>query len=201
MRKVKEEAVETSRRLADAVEAADQEERINSARAAVFESAHAPKEKPMAGGAQAIVDDHFEGEVDVARQHRELEEMLRTSDRPGHQANALENAEVNARRAMRLYLRFRQMRFDWEQDNQVLFASMRHEATKALQREKEQGYRAKQITDADVASMCSHLFPDEWRAQESRRNRAHLAEKSLEHLVEVWASKCRSLNVLVGRGR
>jgi dsRNA-specific ribonuclease len=89
----------------------------------------------------------------------------------------------------------------WEMDNAVIFGAMWNEASKALQREKDQGYRSKQITDKDVEAMVGTMFPDEWRAQEVRRLRAKHTEKSLEHLVEMWGSKCRSLNTLVGKGR
>jgi hypothetical protein len=149
-----------------------------------------------------IVESHFDSFDGIEKEHRELEELLDTSARkPGHQADALEKSEALARRAMRLYLKFRQMRFEWEQDNQILFSNMRVEATRALQREKEQGFRSKQITDADVATMCATMFPDEVRVQEAQRNRASLTEKSLEHLVEMWSSKCRSLGTIVGKGR
>lgn len=192
---------DVSRKLADTIEQADREERVASARAAVFESANAAKERPMTPPMEAIVRHHFDDPSDMIREHRELEDALNTTDKPGHQVHELERAESRARRAFRLYVRFRQMRFEHEQDNAVLFASMRAEATKSLQLEKKQGYRTKQITDADVEAECARLYQDEYRHQENARSRARLTEKSLEHLVEIWSSKCRSLTALVSKGR
>lgn len=193
---------DVSKKLAQTMEDAEKEAKLSAARAAVFENPYAAKEHPMPTPMRRIVEHHFDDdETDIAVEHKALEKLLDSSERVGHQSNALEQAETNARRAMKLYLRFRQARFEWEQDNKVVFSSMRIEATKALQAEKQSGTRSKQITDADVETMCASLFPDEMRAQEVRRNKAHLTEKSLEHLVEVWSSKCRSLNALVGKGR
>ena len=201
-RKNLESVEDVSKKLAQTMEDAEKEAKLSAARAAVFENPYAAKEHPMPTPMRRIVEHHFDDdETDIAVEHKALEKLLDSSERVGHQSNALEQAETNARRAMKLYLRFRQARFEWEQDNKVVFSSMRIEATKALQAEKQSGTRSKQITDADVETMCASLFPDEMRAQEVRRNKAHLTEKSLEHLVEVWSSKCRSLNALVGKGR
>lgn len=197
----KPNAVETSRKLVDAMEKADKEERISAARAAVFENANAAKERPMTEPMRRIIESQFLREEDIVREHRELEERLKTSNKVGHQAHELEESEVNARRAFKLWITFKQMTLEWEMDNRVVFTDMREQATKALQREKEQGYRSKQITDADVSNMMATMFPDEWRAQEIKRSRAHSTEKSLEHLVEMWGAKVRSLGTLVGRGR
>lgn len=198
----REVAAAVSRDLQRVLEETDKRERLSSARTAVFENANAPKEVEMPRPMRRLVESQFEGELDFEAEHRELEHTLdSTAAKPGHQVHELERAELMGRRAARLLMRFKQVHFEWEMDNRVLFAGMRQEATKALQSEKAQGYRNKQITDADVDTMCASLFPDEWRVQEVKRNRAKLTEKSLEHLVEAWSSKCRSLNVLVGKGR
>jgi len=130
-----------------------------------------------------------------------LEAHLDTTEKTGRQVHELERAERNARKACSLLLRYRMMHADWEKQNSTIFSSMWIEATKALQAEKDAKTRSKQITDRDVEMMCASMFADEWTAQESRRMRAKLTEKSMEHLVEMWSSKCRSLNALVSKGR
>jgi len=213
MRKLKDKAADAavppspeseaavSEKLSDAIAKGDKESRVSAARAAVFESANAPKETPMAVPMRRIIEAEFDTDTDLVAEKERLEDLLDSSNKPGHQANALEQAETNARKAFRLLIRFREMHAAWEMDNAVIFSAMRIEAEKALQREKEQGYRSKQITDKDVESMVSTMFPDEYRVQEIRRLRAKQTEKSLDHLVEMWGSKCRSLNTLVGKGR
>ncbi len=89
----------------------------------------------------------------------------------------------------------------WELDNAVIFAGMRAEATKILQREKEQGVRNKQITDADVTSMCAALYPDEWRAQEVKRAEVEAMVRSMENLNMNWMSRCRSLQAMLAKQR
>ncbi len=196
------DSVETSRKLQQALEESARESKIGAARAAVFDSANAVKEVPFPPVAARIVETHFDESVDIDKEHQQLEAALDSADtKPGHQVHELERAEHNARRAFKLYLRFRQLRDEWEQDNRVLFASMREEAQRTLQHEKDTKQRSKQITDADVEHVCALMFPDEMRAQERQRNRARLTEKSLEHLAEMWSSKARSLGVLVSKGR
>ncbi len=78
---------------------------------------------------------------------------------------------------------------------------MRAEATRELQKDKDSGKRSKQITDADVDSMCAMLHPDEYKAQEVRRREVKVMEESMAHLTEMWGSKCRSLQTMVGKQR
>ena len=190
-----------STKLSTAIEKGDKESRVSAARAAVFESANATKETPMAVPMRRIIEAEFDTDTDLVAEKERLEDVLDSSNRQGHQASALEQAETNARKAFRLLIRFRKMHAEWEMDNSTIFSAMRIEAEKALQREKEQGYRSKQITDKDVEAMISTMFPDEYRAQEVRRLEAKQTEKSLEHLVDMCGSKCKSLNTLVGKGR
>lgn len=193
--------VDVSHKLVVAMESADRESRVHSARAAVFESNNAAKERPMPDAMQQVIERQFIRHEDIVTEHRELETLLDTAKKVGHQANALEEAEKNARRAFKLWITFRQMTLEWEMDNRIIFSDMRDAANKNLHEEKKSGFRSKQITDADVENEIASCFPDEWRAQEIKRSQAHKAEKSLEHLVEMWGSKCRSLGTLVGKGR
>ena len=193
-----------SGKLNSASEKADKADRVLAARAAVFESANAVKEVPQSEVMRKIVSFQMGDDTDAAsivRDMRDLESELDSTNKQGFQVNALEHVESQARRAFKLLIRYRELHQAWEMDNSVIFGSMWGEAAKALQREKDQGYRSKQITDKDVEAMVSTMFPDEWRSQEVKRLRAKQTEKSLEHLVEMWSSKCRSLGLLVGKGR
>jgi len=220
MRKLKTELVEAVRegaargwdasvaaaaeKVGEALKRGDADARVSAARASVFESANAPVERPAHPAMLKIVEVQMGDGEDpkfLVRDMRELEELLDSSNKVGQQVNALEQAEARARQAFRLFIRFKEMHAVWEMDNAAIFGALWAEATKTLQREKDQGYRSKQITDKDVDAMCATMFPDEFRSQEIRRLRAKSTEKSLEHLVEMWSSKCRSLTVLVGKNR
>lgn len=201
-------AVDESKKVADklvgALVAGEKQAGVQSARAFVFENHNAPKEAPMHPAMTRIVELEM-GDGDdpeaLVKDKRYLEDQLDSSDKPGHQVAQLERAEHNARRAFRLLIQYRQMQHHWEKDNATVFSAIWYEATKALQREKDQGHRSKQITDKDVEMMCANMFPDEWRAVEVKSMRSKQTEKSLEHLVEMWTSKCRSLKSLVEKGR
>lgn len=133
-----------------------------------------------------------------------LEKALRVVERlesAGNYVRALEEAAPNAWLSKRLHVTAKVERQRWEFDNEVLFGAMRAEATRELQREKDEGKRSKQITDADVAMKCAALYQDEYRAQEMRRARAKAMEEALAHMVEVWMVHVRTLQILVGRAR
>ncbi len=136
--------------------------------------------------------------------YAKLEAGLRVGERrsePGILAVALDDAEANLFLAQRLYVTASIERERWVLENTAISASMRDEAHRALQQEKAEGERSKQITDADVNAKVSQLFPDQWAAQELARLRIEKTEKSLGVMVDVWTSKCRSLQVLLGRAK
>lgn len=196
-----ESIADVSGKLVDALSRGDKADSVSAARAGVFDSANAPKEVAMPRVMARIVEMEFEDGTDLVKEKVRLEEALDTTSKLGQQANALEQAEVNARAAFKLLIRFREMHQAWERDNATIFATSWNEASLTLQREKDKGFRSKQITDKDVEMMVATMFPDEWKSQEIKRLRAKSTEKSLEHLVEMWSSKCRSLNALVSKGR
>jgi hypothetical protein len=199
-----DEAKKVADQLMDAITTADKQSNVQSARAAVFQSSNAPKEQPMPTAMRKIVEMEMgDGETaeSMIADKLMLEDELDSSNKVGHQVQQLERAELNARKAFRILIRYRQLHTAWERDNATVFSSIWYEASKALQREKDLGNRSKQITDKDVDMMCASMFPDEWRENEVKALRAKQTEKSLEHLVEMWTSKCRSLKSLVEKGR
>lgn len=119
----------------------------------------------------------------------------------GRLAEALDNAETNTRAAFRLYATARIARKSREDTDEIASAKLRDDATKSLQEEKDKGTRAKAITDADISARMAGLFPDEFRAQSERRRRWEMTEKSLEHLVSMWESRCRSLQAMLSKSR
>jgi len=158
----------------------------------------------------SLIDNEIAGIVEVIfvehplEEYKKLEAALRIGDKHndhGTVAKALDNAESYARLAHRLWMTARVERDRWEKDNALIFAGMRDGATRALQREKEQGIRNKMITDADVEAMCAVMFADEWRDQEIKRRRVEAMVKSMENLNECWTSRCRTLQAMLTKMR
>jgi hypothetical protein len=114
---------------------------------------------------------------------------------------ALDEAEDHARLAMRLSLSAKLQRTRFELDAEVVAAAMRTEAVHALDEEKRTGGRTKQVTDADVVSKMASLFTDEWQSLADERRRLELTDRRLEHQVENWSSRCRSLQAIVNKLR
>jgi hypothetical protein len=119
----------------------------------------------------------------------------------GFLLEALDSAELNARAAHKLLTTAQINRREWEIESEATMASLRAEATKSMQAEKDAGTRSKAITEGDIAAKCAELFPDEWRAQLMRGERLKRLVDSIENLVEVWNSRCRSLQTMLGKHR
>lgn len=197
---------ETSKKLATALESADKKEsddRSATARALVWDSANKPKKTPDPPALANIVEQVFLKNTDVGGIYERLEKSLMLGRRSTERAfvlQALDAAAKNHRDAHRLYITAKALQEDWERDNAVHFATLRTEANKILQSEKDSGRRNKSITDADIEAKMAELFPDEWRAQETRRNRLKLVVDSMKSLVESWEMEHRTLNTMAARG-
>lgn len=165
-------------------------------------SANAAKAVPLDADFDRITEMVFvENPLEV---YKQLEAALRVGEKRsdhGTMMRALDEAEGNARMAHRLYITAKVEQDRWERENGVVFGAMRAEATRALQREKDQGGRSKQITDADVESMCATLYPDEYQHQEHKRKRVKAMVDSMANLVDAWNSRCRGLQVAVTKMR
>lgn len=139
--------------------------------------------------------------VDYRATFERLQAELRVGEKRADYATlakALDDAEDNARLAHALYLAAKLEREKWKLDMEVILAPMRTEATGELQKEKEQGLRSKQITDADVESKIAALHPEEVQWHASKATKLRGMEEHLLHLVELWKSRCRTLQTLVG---
>jgi hypothetical protein len=133
-----------------------------------------------------------------------LEAALTIGDRRtdyGSMMRYLDEAERNARDAHRLWQTAIAERKRWEADNEVVWATMRSQATRALQHEKEEKSRSKQITDADVESRMATLFPDQYRRSERSRVRMKAMVDSMQNLAEVWLLRIRTLQTILSKQR
>lgn len=158
--------------------------------------------KAIRPDAQRVIETVFV--EDIHKEWKDLEKGLELGEKRSEHAyaqEALDKAAGRAYRAHRLYLTARAALEEWELENEVIFGAMLSEATRSLQKEKEDGIRSKQITDADVKSRVATLFPDEHQAQEKKRRDFAFMVKSLERLAEIWLGKQRDLQALVGRQR
>lgn len=165
---------------------------------------NAPKDKPLRPELAAIVSRVFLEPEALVPLYEKLEGALKLGENRteyGHILKALDEAEDCHRAAHRLLISAQVDKKQWELDNDLTLAVLRAEATKSLQAEKDKGIRSKAITEGDVLAKCMELFGDEWRAHEMQRERLKRTEDSIENLVEVWASRCRSLQTMLGKHR
>lgn len=167
-----------------------------------FPNANAPKVSALRPDLEKVVETIWID--DIHEEWKELEAALQLGEKRSehaHAIKALDRAAHLAYRAHRLYLTARQAREAWEAENEPIFGAMWSEATRALQAEKDEGSRSKQITDADVRARVATLFPDEFQAQERKRRKAEFTVKSLERLAELWFGRARDLQAIVGKLR
>lgn len=158
------------------------------------------KEHPIRPDAARVVETTFL--VDVTDAIDEAKKFLSASAlEDGALLRMLDRGDRLVYAANKAYLSFRLERERWETQNEVIFASMRNAASKALEDEKASGQRAKQITDADVVARAALMFGDEWVDQTQRRRSAKLAEDDLKFLTERVGEKVRTLQAISSRHR
>lgn len=167
-----------------------------------FDHANRPKAEPLRGDLDRVVSTIFVD--DIHETWKALEAALHIGEKSsdhGTLIKALDRAETNARKAHRLYVTAKVSADEWEKANDVVFSALWAESNRALQAEKEQGIRSKQITDADVRAKCAMLYPDEWKSQEIKRARVKATVDSLAHLSDTWLSRCKTLQTMLGKSR
>lgn len=151
---------------------------------------------------QRIVENVFVREL--FKEWKELEASLDIGEKRSEHSyakEALDKAAGRAYRAHRVYLTARNLRDTWELENEVIFGAMWSEATRSIQKEKEDGIRRKAITNDDIKRRVATMFPDEYQAQEKKRRELKAAVESLERLAEIWVGKQRDAAALVGKNR
>lgn len=110
---------------------------------------------------------------------------------------ALDRAEENARLAFRLYLTAKYEAEKYELDLAPINATIRENATLDLQSEKNDGERAKAITNGDVDARAQTMYPDHCRAIGDGRRKVKSMVASCAKLADLWKSRCRSLEVML----
>ncbi len=164
-----------------------------------FESANAVRKSKVRADLEKIVETVFV--VNLHASWTKLKEQLTVGEKRSEHGTlnkALDGAEENSHLAHRVYITAKIERERWERENDVTWGAMWSEATKSLQKEKEEGTRAKQVTDADIKARVATLYPDEYVEIEVRRAKIKATVDSLEDLADTWKSRCRSLGVMKG---
>jgi hypothetical protein len=194
-RAVSPEVEETSEKLAEALEESSRE-------GFRVETAHPTKLQAVPPPLQRLVETIFVKDVEglYRRLRKDLEPVEVEANR-GSYAAALDAAEHRAREAHELYTTVEIMRTRWENGNEVVFTSMRDEAMRVLQNEKDAKLRSKAVTEADVRATSAKLFGDEWEHVETKRKEFDLLVDSCKNLVDAWFSRCKSLQTLLSKQR
>jgi hypothetical protein len=195
--------VDASKKLVDVLEGADRAGAVEKAREVVFENANRATEKPVDARFPALVErtfrpkdwiatlDLYEAWLELGEKRSDEAFIRRAHERGPGIVQALWDAYFDVKYAREV----------WEMDNDVVFGAMREQAEEALENEKLRKVRTKTITEKDVATKCASMFPDEWRAQESKRLRFKLTEERAKSCVEVANSRVRVLESMMARLR
>jgi putative sterol carrier protein len=176
--------------------------RKSGSRPDAWPSANRAEEKPIREDFARISEKVFIENPEPI--YADLEKKLRVGEERSDRATlhrAVDDAEHMARLAHRLWITAKLEQQRYEMQNKIVFSAMRDEATRVLQREKDQKTRSKQITEDDVDMMCAQLFADEYEQQTIRRKKAELMVKSLENLAEMWNKRCSALESMLGKAR
>lgn len=138
--------------------------------------------------------------MDLAQEFKRLNDNLEIGEDRGDYSAVnrhLDRAESNARKAHRAFLQATLRKKSFDLANEAILAPLRSEANRHLQVEKAQGDRSKAITDADVRAKMIELFHDEIKDQEEKRMKVDGALEHLQVIVDLWKSRCRSLQSML----
>jgi hypothetical protein len=152
----------------------------------------------------AMVTETIYEDMDVLQEFKRLTSQLEIGDDRADYGTVnkhLDRAETNSRKAHRLYLKAVSEKVRWDHANESTLSALRTEAYRSLQVEKDQGQRAKAITDADVRGRMMEMYPDELRSQEAGAVKVKGLVDHCEHLVDCWKSRCRTLQQIISQLR
>lgn len=141
-----------------------------------------------------IVEHVFDLNVD--EEYKVLVEALKMGSNRADRGSlqiAIDEAEEHARKAHQVYITAKLIKENYEVQNEPVMGSMWKAASDALEEDKKNGLRTKQITDADVKAKAACMFPDEWREQSQKLRKYDQTIKHLEHIVQLWLSRCTSV--------
>lgn len=167
-----------------------------------FESANAKKTPVIRSDFGKIVETVFVNDLHEtwAKLKKALVVGEKRSDH-GTLQQALDQAEKNAYDAHRLYVTAKIEFEAWEKDHDIVVGAFWSEAIRSIQKEKDEGTRSKQVTDADVRARVATIHPDDWKVLEVRKAKYKATVDSLANLSEQWNSRCRTLQTMMGKLR
>jgi hypothetical protein len=139
--------------------------------------------------------DDPEGELEILINALRIDEPLEQ----GVLEQALNDAQDYARRAHRLFVLAKVENAAFGIDCAEVDAAIRDAAKAALEQEKKDGKRSKQITDADIVAEMAQSFPDAWATIQSRRERAKRMVDHLQRLADLWQQRCHDVRALLGK--
>lgn len=168
----------------------------------LFDSANRPVSVDLEPGFEQIVESiHLD---DIKGTYDKLEKALRVGEKRTNRAvllKRLDESQTYARLAHKLWMNAKAAFTAWELDNEAVWSAMWSEANRALQEEKAQGQRSKQITDADVKAMVASIYPAEYKHQEVKRVRVKGMVSDCEHLTEMWNQRISTVRVMYEKAR
>lgn len=109
---------------------------------------------------------------------------------------SIDEAEDNARIAHQVYINAKLVKEAYESKVEPVIAGMWASARQLLEKEKTEGLRTKQITDNDVKYKVIEMYGDEYSSQQTKLRQYDQTIKHLEHIVQVWNSRCNSVRKL-----
>ena len=157
---------------------------------------------PIPRAVEQIIESVFR--VDYEAEWKRLHENLVVGEERGDSGTvtrSLDFAEDNARSAHKLWVNMKLEYERYKTEREVIWGTMRAEATAALQAEKDQGSRDKRLTEADVTAKIAEMYPDEFRDVEIRKKKFELAVEHAGAFSDLWSSKCRSLQTMLSKLR
>lgn len=158
----------------------------------------------MQHGFQTIVDDLFAGGYDAQAEYEAVRQRLTITDAltPQRLQQAANEQEDLADRAFRLYVVAKVEVKQYERELEPAAAAFRAKAHDALEDQKANKLRTKQITDADVVAKIAQDYPDEWTDIQVRRERAKALVEQLQNLAMLAGNRCNTLRAMLNpKGR
>lgn len=157
----------------------------------------------MGPGYERIIERTFK--IDEWQEHLDLEEALTignvTRAEYGLLADALDNAEDNARRAHRLYCNAVVALEGFEADASAIEGGLWDQASAELQNEHAEGTRKKAPTKDDIKARMATLFSDEVRNLAMKRAKAKTTVDHLSRIADLWRNRCHTLRTFVEKAR
>lgn len=113
----------------------------------------------------------------------------------------LDEARSLSYEAHRLYVTAKREYDRWELENQATNSALWNAATRELEAERKEGSRSKPLTDKDVTAKVMTLHPDEYIAQETKRNAVKLAVENMTSLVKEANEHVEDIRILLAKLR